>query len=133
MRSESLGQYHDLLVYVAMSAPDHFPNKVSDQATLFRESFEDLRSDFGFVERQIKNERLSRILREMLEMSFEAYQAGNNILGARVLIELEGLVWNSRSGQVKQAVEAALRALGALELHKEVRVSQSPTERNNTN
>src|SRR3546814_14171652 len=110
-----------------MSAPDHFPNKVSDQATLFRESFEDLRSDFGFVARQIKNERLSRILREMLAMSFAAYPAGNNIPGARVLLELEGLVWKSRSGKVKRAVEAEPRAFAALALATDVRVTEHPT------
>jgi hypothetical protein len=76
----------------------------------------------------VKDERLVRILREMIDMSQEEYSSGNRKVGARILQECEGLIWKKQSLRIKHAVEAERRAFGALELFKDVRVSIYPYE-----
>lgn len=128
---ESLGQYHDLLIATFLSAPDHFSQtrKVPvDQRTYFLEAFDDLRSGFHFVQSKTKDPRLSGILREMIEMAFEAYEAGDKKLGAHTLQEFGGLIWKSMFIRIKHAVEAERRAFGSVELYKDVRITPYPYE-----
>lgn len=136
---ESLGQYHDAWASVLLSAPDNFRwfegNKfvpVSDQRQALSAAFEDLQSGFHFVERKIKDPRLIKVMREMLDMSFEAYRAGERKRAAHTLQELEGMIWTSRKLKPKYAVEAEQRAFGELSLYKGVRVSPYPYEGSST-
>jgi hypothetical protein len=128
---ESLGQYHDLWAWIVLSAPDNFMSVTGapvDQEAEFRNSFKDLRDGFHLAEKRVKNERLAKILRELLSMSESAYAEGNTKRGAHILQECEGFIWPSRAGDLKYVVEAEQRAFGALELFKDVFVSPYPYE-----
>jgi hypothetical protein len=130
-RFESIGQWHDVWAWLLVQAPDRFRprrGEVVDQPAALRDAFEELRSGFHFAKHKVKDERLVRILHEMVAMSQEAYSSGNRRVGAHILQECEGLIWKKQSLRIKHAVEAELRAFGALELFKDVRVSIYPYE-----
>lgn len=128
---ESIGQWHDMWSWLLLSAPDRFRpvrNEVVDQTAALKSGFERLRSGFHFAERKVKDERVIRVLREMIDMSQEAYVAGNVKLGAHILQECEGMIWKKQSLKIKHAIEAERRAFGAIELYKNVCVSIYPYE-----
>lgn len=78
--------------------------------------------------RHAKDARLARILRELLEMAYEAYVQGDRKLGAHILQECEGQIWPSRQARAKYIVEAERRAFGEVALFADVRVSPFPYE-----
>jgi hypothetical protein len=128
---ESLGQYHDHWSVVVLLAPDEFHDfdgNIVDQRRALEEAFDVLRSGFIFVERKIKDQRQLGILRELIEMSHEAYIAGDNKAGAHTLQECEGLIWPSRLARLKYVVEAERRAHGQVILYAHVKVSPYPYE-----
>lgn len=95
---ETLGQYHDHLASVVLSAPDRFydvrlGDLAADQQQALAKAFDRIRSGFHFIQKKLKDERLERICQEMIEMSFDAYSHGNTKLGSHVLQEFRGLVW----------------------------------------
>ena len=132
MQFESLGQYHDSWASIILSAPDSFTtfdgDPVPDQVAAFAEAFAQVRSGFSLVRRKIKDERLLAVLQELIDMSQEAYIAGDSKRGAHVLQECEGLIWPSRRSQLKYVVEAEQRRFGELHMFRDVRVSPYPYE-----
>lgn len=65
----------------------------------------------------------------MIELSLEAYLAGDKKRGAHALQECEAIVWKKKGWlKPKYVVEAELRAFGRLELFKAVQVSIYPFE-----
>ena len=130
-RFESLGRYHDAWASIVLFAPDQFPpinDEVVDQRQELESRFQELRDGFDLAERKLKEPRLIRICRELLDMSYEAYKAGDAKRGAHTLQECEGLIWKSRHDRLKHVVEAEQRAFGGVELFKEVVVSPYPYE-----
>jgi hypothetical protein len=128
---ESLGQYHDHWATIVLCAPDGFRDLDSqpvDQREALDEAFDVLRSGFVFVERKIKDRRQVRIMRELLEMSYEAYVSSDTKAGAHSLQECEGLIWQSRAGRIKYAVEAERRAFGEVITYAHVKISPLPYE-----
>jgi hypothetical protein len=116
LRPECIGDYHGVFVALLRGAPDGFVpmgDEVLDQAQALRDGFDDLRDGFHLVQEKIEDERQRRIVRELIEMSFEAYAAGDAKTGVLVLGEAEGMIWNVRARPVKFAVEAERRAFGA--------------------
>ena len=132
MHFESLGQYHDAWSTIVLSAPASFRTfdgaPVPDQAAALEEAFALIRSGFVFVEKKLEDPRLLGVLRELIEMSYEAYVCGDTRRGAHVFQECEGLIWPSRSGRLKYVVEAEMRRFGDLRLFKDVKVSPFPCE-----
>jgi hypothetical protein len=132
MQFETLGQYHDAWATIILFAPGSFTtfdgDPVPDQAAALAEAFGQVRGGFALVRKKIKDERLLAVLQELVDMSQEAYSAGDTKRGAHVLQECEGLIWPSRRGQLKYAVEAEQRRFGELHLFKDVRVSPYPCE-----
>jgi hypothetical protein len=132
MRFESLGQYHDSWATIILFAPDSFKtfdgDPVPNQAAALNEAFESIRSGFALVERKIKDPRLVGVLKELIDMSQEAYCAGDTKRGAHALQECEGLIWPSRRGKIKYAVEAERRRFGDSHLFKDVKLSPYPYE-----
>jgi hypothetical protein len=117
VKSETLGQYHDHWAWLILSAPDRFRDVrtfklLDDQQAALREAFDELRSGFHFVERKLKDERLTRVAAELIEMSLEAYLAGDVKTGAHTLGECEGLIWPSQARTPKYAIAAERRAFG---------------------
>lgn len=99
---ESLGQWHDFWAVILLSAPSDFSEydektttmvKVPDQAGALKEAYETLISGFQFAERKLKDEQLVHIVRELIEMAFEAYWAGDGKRGNHTLQEAEGMIW----------------------------------------
>lgn len=128
---ETLGQYHDLWSSILLNAPDgfcDFDGNPVDQGAALEEAYDALRSGFVFVERKLKAPRQLKILREMIDMSREAYLAGDAKTGAHTLQECEGLIWTSRKLRLKYVVEAERRAFGTVELYADVKVSSYPFE-----
>lgn len=128
---ESLGQYHDMWSTVIMNAPDDFhsfDDTPIDQAQALEDAFSALRSGFRLVERKVKDERARRIMRELIEMSYEAFRAGDSKIGAHTLQECEGMIWPSRAQRVKYAVAAEKRAFGDIHTYRDVKISPYPYE-----
>ena len=101
-RFESLGRWHDLWAVVLLHAPADFKEyddvtrtmvRVADQAGALETAYNRLLSGFQFAERKLKDERLSSIVRELIEMAFEAYRAGDGKRGNHTLQEAEGMIW----------------------------------------
>lgn len=115
---ESLGQYHDFWSTILLKAPDRFQRswiaEPIDQKQALTDSFEMLRGGFRFVREKIKDERLLRVLEELIQMSFEAYSSGDAKRGARALQECEGLIWPSRAIRLELAAVAEQRAFGTV-------------------
>jgi hypothetical protein len=131
MRFETLGQYHDAWATIILFAPDRFMplnDEVVDQSRELDRGFQELRDGFHLAEKKLKEPRLIRVGRELLDMSYEAYKAGDVKRGAHVLQECEGLIWKSRHDRLKYVVEAEQRAFGSVELFKDVVVSPYPYE-----
>lgn len=130
LRFESLGQYHDAWSTVLLFAPDAFRTlegaPAPDQPAALDAAFAQLRAGFVHVERKLKAPRLLGVLRAMLDLSHEAYRAGDGRRGAHILRECEGMIWPSRRCPVKYAVEAEQRAFGSLQLYRDVEVSPYP-------
>lgn len=129
---ERVGDYHALWGWLVLSAPDNFRSfdgQPVDQLAMLREAFSDIQNGFRFVRQRVKDERLLRILEEMIELSLEAYLAGDKKRGAHALQECEAIVWKKKGWlKPKYVVEAELRAFGTLELFKAVQVSIYPFE-----
>ncbi len=105
-----------------------FDDTPVDQARELDRAFIDLREGFHFVEKRLKDPRLVRICLELIEMSYEAYKAGESKLGAHSLQECEGMIWPGRKLPVKHAIEAERRAFGEVKLFAGVEVSPYPYE-----
>lgn len=122
---ESLGQYHDFWAVVLMRAPDQFrvswSSEKIDQKQALEDCYQSLRTGFEFVEKRIKDKRLLGVLRELIEMAFEAYRAGDEKRANRLLQECEGLIWPSQSIGTAFAGEAERRAFGDIVLFPEAK------------
>ena len=116
LRPETIGDYHAVFATVLSCAPDHFDpigDEVLDQTTALREAFEDLHDGLRFARMKIKDGRKLLVVRELIEMSHEAYVAGNSETGGAVLREAEGMIWTERAVAVRYAAEAERRAFGS--------------------
>lgn len=128
---ETLGQYHDHWAVIVLNGPDRFRDVDGhpvDQEAALKEAYDALRCGFVFVERKLKDPRQLRILRELIDMSYQAYRAGDRKTGAHILQECEGLIWPSRRSRLKYVVEAERRAFGKVESYADVKVSPYPHE-----
>jgi hypothetical protein len=130
---ETLGQYHDYWAWLLLSAPGDFRDirsfdLVDDQQKALREAFEQLRSGFRFAERKLKDERVAKVATELIEMSLEAYLAGDAKTGAHALQECEGLIWQRRALKPKYGIEAERRTFGENVLYAGLTASPYPYE-----
>jgi hypothetical protein len=120
-----------LVQNLALCAPDNFRDldgNPVDQAAALLEAFKVLRSGFSFAARKIDDPRQLRVMRELIEMSFEAYVAGDAKTGAHTLQECDGLIWSSRRVRLKYVVEAERRAFGDVTTYANVQVSRYPCQ-----
>lgn len=130
-RFNTLGQYHDAWATIILFAPDSFStfdDKPVDQRLELDRCFSDLREGFHYAEKRLKDPRIVRICRELIEMSYEAYVAGDSKLGAHALQECEGMIWPGRKLPVKHAVEAERRVYGEVKVFAGVTISPFPYE-----
>lgn len=134
---ESLGQWHDYWAVVLLSAPNGFREYddtlrrmvlAADQDAALRNAYETLLSGFGFAKKKLKDDAISRVVRELIEMAFEAYRDGEIKRGNHALQEAEGMIWVGSKLPVKYAVEAERRVFGENVRYKDVRVSPFPYE-----
>jgi hypothetical protein len=112
-----------------LKAPNNFKDVLTgrllpDQEQALSNEFDRLRSDFHFAERRLKNERLSRIARELIEMSYEAYRTDEKKTATNILQECEGLIWPSMARRPKYAVAAELHVFGKNTLYEGIVVSE---------
>jgi|GEM_PF-1232690 len=128
---ESLGQYHDLWAVVVLSAPNNFRginDEPVDQIVELKNAFDGIRGNFHLTKKNISDDRLYRIAQELVEMSYEAYVAGDAKTGAHILQECEGMIWRSRTQDVKYRVEAERRVFGEIVTFAGIRISPYPYE-----
>lgn len=103
-------------------------DRAADQPMALQEAFARLRSGFYLAERKLKDPHLAKIAAQLIEMSLEAYLAGDAKTGAHTLQECEGLVWPARRLEVKYGVEAERRACGTNVIYADVVPSPWPSE-----
>jgi hypothetical protein len=132
---QSLGEWHDALVHLRFSAPDKFlfsgtHQLASDQKEALSAAFEQLKSNFRFVRKKVKDDRVMGVIEELLAMSIEAFKDGDERRADLILAEVEGMIWPSHKRPVKHAPEAERRAFGELKLFAGVRVSPYPLDGN---
>ncbi|WP_291038036.1 hypothetical protein [Hyphomonas sp.] len=130
---QSLGEWHDALVHLRFSAPDKFlvggaHEWAPDQSQALSAAFERLKSNLQFVRKKLKNDRMLRVIEELIAMSFEAFKEGDERRGSLILGEIEGMIWPSHKMPVKHAPEAEQRVFGQLELFAGVRISPYPLD-----
>ena len=129
---ESLGRWHNYWSIPIIYAPDKFTDHnsvlLTDQQAALRESYEKLLTGFDFARRKLKDEVATRIVRELIEMAYEAFRQGDGKLGSHILQEAEGMIWVGSAQRVKYAVEAERRAFGEVTRYKDIRISPYPYE-----
>ncbi len=116
LRPETLDDYRSVFEMLVRRAPDKFVpigDEVIDQGQALRDGFDDLREGTHFVRKEIGDERRLRIVQELIEMSFEAYESGDSKAGANILQEAKGMVWSERALPARYAAEAERRAFRA--------------------
>lgn len=127
----TFSDYHDYLVSVMLSAPDNFQSfdeTPLDQAFALCEKFEVLQETFPLVEKKIKDAYLATILRELLVMANEFFNAGDDRNARYALQEFEGNVWPSRKVPARHAPDAERRAHGKVERYAGVVPNPYPYE-----
>lgn len=132
-RPKTLAEYHDHLASIVLTAPDQFREIVSrefypDQEAALRAEFAVLGSEFHLVERKLKDDHLARVCQRLIEMSLDAYLAGDKRVGALALQECRGLVWPMWKLRPKYAVEAERNVFGINTLYANTIVSPYPYE-----
>ena len=116
LRPETIDDYHTVLTTVLACAPEGFVpfgDEVIDQATALREAFNDLRDGLRFARMKVRDGHKLLVVRELIEMSFEAYVAGDAKTGISVLQEVEGMIWAERAAPPEHVEEAERRAFGS--------------------
>lgn len=92
-------EYRQLLVYVYQHAPDAFPLECildADEPLNLALSFADLNRAFPLVGERIHEAHELDVLKEMLTLSLNAYQAGKSAMGAAILREVEARIWGNQ-------------------------------------
>lgn len=128
---ESLGQFHCHWSVVILYAPNNFSGifgETVNQTVELKKAFDSLRENLHLAKKKIGDARLYRIAQELIEMSFEAYSAGDKKKGAHTLQECRGMIWKSHDFGVKYRVEAERRAFGNNVIYAGVRISPYPYE-----
>lgn len=134
---ETLAEYHDHLVSIVLFAPDQFRDIASwefypDQEAALKAKFAVLHSEFHFIERKLKDDHLARICQGLIELSLNAYLAGDCRVGALALQECRGLVWPMWKVRPKYAIEAERNVFGTNTLYANVVASPYPYEGTST-
>lgn len=91
----NIGGYVDFISYVLLSAPDDFPEEdylSRDEQMNLEKAFEELRNGMHFVDEVIADGATRVRLRDLLDASLCAYQAGRDVEGAHLLQDFEKLV-----------------------------------------
>jgi hypothetical protein len=108
----TVAKYHDFLVYVYIHAPDGFPKEdylqPHEQMNLNR-AFLRLLDHLPDVSSRIKEPRKLLVLRELLVLAKEAYEENNDVRGAQILQEFEGMVWPQHKQSTSFFEEASQR------------------------
>lgn len=86
----------DFIGYVVLYAPDRFPVEdylaPGEQMTLAM-AFDELRHGLSLVDPEVANEDKLRKLTSMLDESLAAYRSGDDVKGAHLLQDFEGLIF----------------------------------------
>lgn len=92
---ENFEELVDFLSMVAVCAPDSFPKedylRDDEQLTLER-AFDELRQGIRLVAERTPDDAVLEQLRECLEDAFASYKQGNDIKGAHLLQDSEGIL-----------------------------------------
>lgn len=93
---ERISEYREFLSYVLLYGPDEFPEEdylePEDQMSL-EKAFSELRRAFPMIKQRVKEEDTLAMLKELLEISYEAYKSGEDRKGAYALQEYTGIIW----------------------------------------
>lgn len=129
---KTLGEYHDQWTLVSSAEwnwRDHFSfSGAKNQTEALRLAFDTIRAGFHFARKKLKDDRLSRIAEELIEMACEAYLSGDFNRGSRVIRECEGMIWPKYQLRIKHSVEAERRAFGENITYAGVVVTPYPYE-----
>lgn len=128
---KEFSHYHDFLVCVMLQSPNDFTSSDEgpvDQPKALKEAFETLQEAFPLVEKKLKDDYLSAVLRELIQMSYGFFSAGDIRNGIYALQEVEGTVWPSRRVPPRHAPDAERRVYGELQRYAGVTPNPYPYE-----
>lgn len=93
---KDINSFYNFLGYVVLRAPDKFPIEdylsIDEQMNLDK-AFLELRRGLSFVNSEVADPEKQKNLLYLLETSYMAYKSGDDIKGAHLLQDLEGLIF----------------------------------------
>lgn len=91
-----IDSFYNFIGYVVLRAPNSFPVEdylpPEEQMTL-EKAFAELRRGLQMVDPEVANELKREKLSSMLEASLIAYRAGDEVKGAHLLQDFEGMIF----------------------------------------
>jgi len=88
----------DFLGYVILRAPNRFPVEdylPADEQMTLDKAFSEIRTGLSFVDPEVAGVEKRKILLDLLDASYLAYQRGGDIKGAHLLQKFEGMIFKS--------------------------------------
>ncbi|MDW3687849.1 hypothetical protein RA280_40215 [Cupriavidus sp. CV2] len=97
---KDINSFHNFIGYVVIRAPDRFPIEdylPLDQQMNLGRAFAELRHGLEFVDPTVAGEEKKQKLSALLDASFAAYSSGDDVKGAHLLQDFEGLIFKNTS------------------------------------
>jgi hypothetical protein len=93
-----IDSFYNFIGYVVLRAPNRFPVEdylaADEQMTLDR-AFVELRKGLAMVDPEVADAQKREKLASLLDASLAAYRAGDDIKGAHLLHDFEGLIFKA--------------------------------------
>lgn len=95
---KDIDSLYDFLGYVVLRAPNRFPVEdylPADEQMTLDKAFSEIRTGLSFIDPEVAGAEKRKTLLDLLDASYLAYQRGDDIKGAHLLQDLEGLIFKS--------------------------------------
>jgi exonuclease VII small subunit len=93
---KDIESFYDFIGYVVLRAPDRFPVEdflQDDEQMNLDRAFEELHKGIDLIDPRVADEEKKIALANMLEESLAAYESGDDVKGAHLLQDLEGMIF----------------------------------------
>lgn len=91
-----IDSFYNFIGYVVLSAPNSFPVEdylAADEQMNLEKAFVELRKGLAMVDPEVADSRKRQKLSAMLEAALAAYHAGDDVKGAHLLQDFEGMIF----------------------------------------
>lgn len=89
--------FYNFIGYVVLRAPNRFPVEdylPADEQMTLDKAFLELRKGIAMLDPAVADEQNRRKLSSLLDASLAAYRSGDDVKGAHLLQDFEGLIFN---------------------------------------